>query len=193
MSLFSRCPVPSRAGCWLRCQLRKYRDSALPARLPGSYAADTTTRSGMTLSGTSPDMRLGSPRRLVAMSKSTPDGHSRSTLVQLPSHTSSYHSAPSFSDPITSVSPRPAAPRPKTSSFSVSVSLLHAWNSSCAALAGTWTVGPSRRKFLWYAYSGGFCLGSGLPSEARVKGEGLLLYFDAVRIGSRGFARILHC
>ena len=33
MSLFPRCPVPSRAGCWLKCQLRKYRDSALPACL----------------------------------------------------------------------------------------------------------------------------------------------------------------
>ena len=127
------------AECGVNCA-----STATQSWLPGCLAhmPDTTTRSSMTLSSTSPDMRLGSPRRLVARSNSRQTGTVAAPWSNTP-HTPFHHPAPSFSDTI----PRVHPPRSATAQNVLLLRLRvpsHAWNSGCAALADTRTTGPSR-------------------------------------------------
>lgn len=165
-----------------------------PACLPGSYAADTTTRSGMTSSGTSPDMRLGfPPPRLVARNNS--DGHSRSILAPL---TPPYPPRSVFLRHHTPRSPAPAAPRPNTSSFSVSVSpLTHGIPAVLRWPARGWS-GRHAASFRGTRNpGGGVCLGSGYRAEPASRGRGFCLsaqsesgagfYLDPCTVGEMVF------
>jgi len=155
-----------------------------PACLPGSYAADTTTRSGMTSTGTSPDMRLGSPRRASWLGANS---HSRTTLVQYPSHTT-LPSRSVFLRPHTpTFHPAPQHRGPKRPPFPSPCPHLHAWNSSCAALAGTWTAGCCAASFRGARIPGVFCLGSGY------RGGAFCFTSTHSEPGAGIFARILHC
>lgn len=71
LSLAARFLCAQDADCGVNCA-----STATQSWLPGCLAhmPDTTTRSSMTLSSTSPDMRLGSPPRLVARSNSRQTG-----------------------------------------------------------------------------------------------------------------------
>lgn len=119
-----------------------------PAWLPGLYAANTTTRSGMTSTSASPDMRFGSPRRASWLGAI----HARRAQSQHPGPIPPptlppYHPAPSFSDIIPHASPHSAS----TAAQNVLLLRLrvpyHARNSSCAALAGTQTAGHRAASF----------------------------------------------
>ena len=80
---------------------------------------------------------------------------------------------------------RPAAPRPKASSFSVPVSpLRHGILAMLHWPARGRTAGRRAASFRDTRTPGGFCLGSGYRAGPASRGRGLLLYFGAVRIGS---------
>lgn len=164
-SLFPRCPVPLRAGCWLRCQLRKYRDSALPACLAHPQRHDIVWRIARHASRVPPPRAswlgaIHARRATVAAFWSL--SHHLTTPLRL-----SPTPYPAFT--------RPAAPRPKTSSLSVSVSPLT--HGIPAVLRWPARGRPaSRCKFPRYALSWGGCLGSGYRAEPASGGRGFCLF-----------------
>ena len=164
-----------------------------PAWLPGLYAANTTTRSGMTSTSASPDMRFGSPRRASWLGAI----HARRAQSQHPGPIPPPHSL--FTIPLRlsptsypTLHPTPQALQPKTSSFSVSVSPIT--HGILAVLR--W---PARRRpavapqVSAVRVLRGFLPRLGLSSEARVKEEGAFALLRRSPSRERDFARILHC
>jgi len=99
-------------------------------------------------------------------------GNSGSVLVPL---TPPYHPAPSFSDTIPRVHPPRSAAAQNVLLICLRVPS-HAWNSSCAALAGTRTASVALQVSAVRVILGGFCLGSGYRAEPASGGRGFCLF-----------------
>ena len=154
-----------------------------PACLPGLYAADTITRSGMTSSSALPDTRFGSPRRASWLGAI----HARRAQSQHPGPILLSHSVFTISLRLSPTSYPTFHPTPQHCSPKrpPSVSVSPITHGILAVLRwparGRPAIAPQVSAVRVLR---GFCLGSDYQAEPASRRRGLLHHFDAVRIGS---------